>query len=152
MSFRIRFVLCLLVLILFKSQPREIAAQTEVKISSGTKALPLPGESFKLNGHDAFIIAPPNPKPNTNTPWVWYAPTLNGLPQKAEVWMFERFLAEGIAIAGIDAGESYGSPKGCDAYSALFQYLTESRKFSTKPVLLARSRGGLMLYLSLIHI
>ena len=55
-------------------------------------------------------------------PWVWYAPTLLpgqtsalpdiSTPSGAEVWMFERFLEAGVAVAGIDAGESYGSPAG----------------------------------------
>lgn len=114
------------------------------EISAGDKTLPIPGESFRLNGHDAFIIAPPEIKPNT--PWVWYAPTLRGLPSQAEVWMFEQFGKAGIAVAGIDVGESYGSPAGREAYDAFFKYLTSARQFSSRPVLLARSRGGLMLY------
>jgi len=60
--------------------------------------------------------------------------------------MFERFLAKGIAIAGIDVGESYGNPEGRKIYSDLYQYLVTQRKLSKKPCLLARSRGGLMLY------
>ena len=28
------------------------------EISPGRKSLPLPGESFRLDGHDAFIIGP----------------------------------------------------------------------------------------------
>jgi hypothetical protein len=114
------------------------------KISEGNKTLPLKGESFRLNGHDAFVILPK--KVDANTPWVWYAPTLRGLPAKSEIWMFERFLAKGIAIAGIDVGESYGSPHGRERYSQLYQHLITRRKFSRKPCLLARSRGGLMLY------
>ena len=58
--------------------------------------------------------------------------------------MFEQFLAEGIAIAGIDVGESYGSPAGVALYSALYRELTEQRHFAIRPVLLGRSRGGLM--------
>jgi dipeptidyl aminopeptidase/acylaminoacyl peptidase len=116
----------------------------EIKISEGNKKLPIKGESFKLNGRDAFIILPENAK--ADTPWVWYAPTLKGLPAKSEVWMFERFLAKGIAIVGIDVGESYGSPDGRKLFSDLYQYLTTERNFSKKPCLLARSRGGLMLY------
>ena len=113
-------------------------------ITEGKKLLPLPGESFKLDGHDAFILLPPGA--GEGTPWVWYAPTLRGLPAKSEVWMFERFLAKGIAIAGIDVGESYGSPAGRKIYSAFYDQLVTNRKFRPKPCLLARSRGGLMLY------
>ena len=79
-------------------------------------------------------------------PWVWYAPTLRGLPGGAEKWMFERFLKEGIAISGIDVGESYGSPKGRALYSALHKHLVEKHGLAKQACLLARSRGGLMLY------
>jgi pimeloyl-ACP methyl ester carboxylesterase len=108
------------------------------------KALPLPGESWSLEGHEAFVILPAKSDKQGSTPWVWYAPTLPGLPGGAEKWMFERFAAAGIAIAGIDVGESYGSPRGRALYSALYHELTTKRGFASKPVLLARSRGGLM--------
>ncbi|MFK7817829.1 MAG: hypothetical protein AB8G99_03870 [Planctomycetaceae bacterium] len=113
-------------------------------IQPGDKKLPLPGEAFQLDGHDAFVIAPKDVQPNT--PWVFYAPTLKNLPGKEEAWMIERFLQAGIAIAGIDAGESYGSPTGTELYSKLYLHLTTTKGFNKKPVLLARSRGGLMLY------
>ena len=87
-----------------------MAAAAGPVITAGNKSLPLPGEAFKLNGHDAFVILPADAK--SDIPWVWYAPTLRGLPAKSEVWMFERFLKAGVAIAGIDVGESYGSPVG----------------------------------------
>lgn len=108
------------------------------------KKLPLPGETFEVAGRQAFVITPA--KLRADTPWVWYAPTLPNLPGKAEVWMFERFLKRGIAIAGIDVGESYGSPDGSKLYSALYEHLVTKRGFGRRPVLLARSRGGLMLY------
>jgi len=104
----------------------------------------MPGEAFQLDGHDAFVILPKDAA--ESTPWVWYAPTLPGLPSESEQWMFERFLKAGIAIAGIDVGESYGSPTGRAVYDAFYAHLVTTRKFGKKPVLLARSRGGLMLY------
>ena len=58
--------------------------------------------------------------------------------------MFVRFKQAGIAIAGIDVGESFGSPDGSALYSALYDELTQHRGFAAKPVLLGRSRGGLM--------
>ena len=60
--------------------------------------------------------------------------------------MFERFLKAGIAIAGVDVGESYGNPKGRATYAALHQHLVEKRGLAKRACLLARSRGGLMLY------
>ena len=101
-------------------------------------------ETFMVEGHRTFVI-PPLAKPAEGPiPWVWYAPTLPGLPGDAEKWMFERFTHAGIAIAGIDVGESYGSPAGRALYSALYRELTTNRGFAPKPVMLGRSRGGLM--------
>ncbi len=116
------------------------------RITVSQKSLPLRGEPFKINGNDAFVILPKGWQNKKDIPWVWYAPTLSGLPAKAEQWMFERFLAAGVAIAGIDVGESYGSPKGRAKYGDFYNYLIESRNFNNKPCLLARSRGGLMHY------
>ena len=110
------------------------------------KKLPLPGEVFSVAEHAAFVISPAADRRRTPQPWVWYAPTLPGLPSKAEAWMFERFLAAGVAIAGVDVGESYGSPTGVAVYDQLHATLVNERGFAPRPVLLARSRGGLMLY------
>ncbi|MDH3718770.1 MAG: prolyl oligopeptidase family serine peptidase [Planctomycetota bacterium] len=110
------------------------------------KNLPIKGEVFTVNDRTAFLILPEKPKSDHLIPWVWYAPTLRGLPGKEEKWMFDKFLDEGIAIAGIDVGESYGSPKGRAIYSALYKELVEKRGLAKQACLLARSRGGLMLY------
>ena len=114
-------------------------------VGPGSKKLPIEGEVFRLNQHEAFLIRPPDHEGET-IPWVWYAPTLRGLPSKHEVWMFERILAAGVAIAGIDVGESYGSPEGRASYQKFYRYLVDEQKLSERPCLLARSRGGLMLY------
>jgi hypothetical protein len=115
-------------------------------LQAAEKRLPLKGEVFLIQEHTAFLILPDKPKANQPIPWVWYAPTLRGLPGGAEKWMFERFLKAGIAIAGVDVGESYGSPKGRATYSALHKHLVEKRGLAKQACLMARSRGGLMLY------
>jgi len=107
------------------------------------KPLPLPGEVFGVAGHTAFLIAPA--RASRPRPWIWYAPALPGTPGPEEGWMFEQFLAAGVAIAGIDVGESYGSPKGRRLFSALHTALAR-RGYAKRPCLLARSRGGLMHY------
>jgi hypothetical protein len=56
--------------------------------------------------------------------------------------MHEQFLAAGIAVAGIDVGEAYGSPWGNEGLDALYHTMIR-RGFAEKPVLLGRSRGGL---------
>jgi pimeloyl-ACP methyl ester carboxylesterase len=109
------------------------------------KKLPLPGELFTVAGRPAFLITPAGPAADGPRPWVWYAPTLPPYPGPEEAWMFEKFLAAGIAIAGIDVGESYGGPAGCALFSAFYAELHGRRGLSATPVLLGRSRGGLML-------
>jgi pimeloyl-ACP methyl ester carboxylesterase len=107
------------------------------------KELPVPGEVFEVRGHVAFVIPAKGTNGKKPIPWVWYAPTLAGLPGEEERWMFERFGRKGIAVAGIDVGESYGSPAGRELFSAMHAEMTR-RGFSAQPILLGRSRGGLM--------
>jgi pimeloyl-ACP methyl ester carboxylesterase len=105
-------------------------------------------EEFQIGDNKAFVIMPPEAaRLKGPAPWVWYAPTLGKRhPSRDEQWMIDRLHSAGIALAGIDVGESYGSPKGVDVYQAFYKEMTGKRKFRTHPVLLARSRGGLMLY------
>lgn len=117
-------------------------AQTTAPVTP-EKTLPMPGEVFLVEGHTAFVILSDKKTSDGAMPWVWYAPTLPGLPGNEERWMFERFTTAGIAIAGIDVGESYGSADGRKLFSAFHREMTD-RHFSQKPVLLGRSRGGLM--------
>ncbi|MDD5705597.1 MAG: alpha/beta hydrolase [Kiritimatiellae bacterium] len=110
-----------------------------------SKSLPVPGAVFSVAGHTAFLIAPTNMEAGRATPWVWYAPTLSGLPGPEEAWMINKFLEAGMAVAGVDVGESFGSPAGRAIFTSLYEELVR-RGFSKRPCLLARSRGGLMLY------
>ncbi len=107
------------------------------------KKLILDGESFLVNGRPAFILWPPKEKRQTPQPWIMYSPTLPPYPDVHEKWMHEKFIAAGVAVAGIDIGEAYGSPAGQSHFSALYKELTENRGFSSKPCMLGRSRGGL---------
>lgn len=107
------------------------------------KELILPGESFLVADRPAFIFWPAEEKRTKPQPWIMYAPTLPGYPDSHEKWMHEQFVAVGVAVAGIDAGEAYGSPQGQKLMSALYTELTEKREFAAKPCLLGRSRGGL---------
>jgi arylsulfatase A-like enzyme len=107
------------------------------------KELILPGESFLIAGHPAFILTPAAGKRLTPQPWVFYAPTLPPYPDSHEKWMHEQFLAAGVAVAGIDVGEAFGSPRGRRLFDELYRELTERRGFAARPCLLGRSRGGL---------
>jgi len=125
-----------------------LAALLAVAAQDG-RQLPRPGELFDVQGHTAFVIEPEEPSSGSSNgpqPWVWYAPTLPRYPAAEEGWMIDRLLAAGVAVAGVDVGESYGSPTGRALYQALYEELTSARGYAASPVLLARSRGGLMLY------
>jgi len=97
------------------------------------KKLILPGEAFLVQGRPAFVLLPPEKERRQPQPWVLYAPTLAGYPDEHEKWMREQFLAAGVAVAGIDVGEAYGSPRGRELFSALYQELTKKRGFANKP-------------------
>ena len=123
-------------------------AVTAAEVSSSTpppsKQLIMPGEVFAVGGRTAFLFTPatiPGRRGDAK-PWIMYSPTLPGLPDKAEQWMHEQFTRAGIAVAGIDSGESYGSPEAVKAAEALHAEMVR-RGYSTRPAVLGRSRGGL---------
>ena len=110
-----------------------------------TKNLVVPGEVFDVDGHTAFLFTPAEVNalpPGAPRPWILYGPTLAPYPDEAEKWMHERFTEAGVAVAGIDTGESYGSPAAVQATEKLHAEMVK-RGYSTKPALLGRSRGGL---------
>lgn len=110
------------------------------------KNLILPGEVFEVAGRTAFIFTPaeragdePIDRPR---PWILYAPTLPAYPDDAEAWMHEQFTKAGVAVAGVDTGESYGSSAGLNAAEALHAEMVR-RGYAKKPAVFGRSRGGL---------
>lgn len=106
--------------------------------------LALPGtENFTVAGRPAFVYLPPENLRTQPQPWIFYAPALPDVPDNAERWMHEQFLAAGVAVVGVDVGEAYGNPQSRETFDALYRELTERRSFAAKPCLLGRSRGGL---------
>lgn len=108
---------------------------------------------LEVDEHDAFILKPAKPKAGVKRPWVWYAPTLLAdreedwmSPGERHAWIFKRLLAGGVYVAGVDVGESYGSPAGRAVYDRFHDRLVTRYGFSSKPGLLPISRGGLMAY------
>ena len=102
---------------------------------------------FTVAGAPGFIIIPPNGEIGGYHPWLWYAPTFIGaLPGNRHSEYFKPLLDAGFFIAGVDVGESYGSPKGTATYQAFYEYIVETFQLSPKASLLPQSRGGLMLY------
>ena len=110
-------------------------------VAKPVKELILPGESFLFEGHPAFILMPPEEKRRNPQPWIFYAPTLPGYPTCTRSGCTSRFLAAGVAVAGIDVGEAYGSPQGPRALHAFYRELTGKRGLRG-PALPARSQPG----------
>ena len=120
------------------------SVSTKPKSTAASSRLVMPNtENFLVDGRPAFIFLPPEGKRASPQPWIFYAPTLPPYPDEAERWMHEQFLAAGIAVAGVDVGEAYGSPKSHALFDAFYRELTERRGFAMKPCLFGRSRGGL---------
>jgi alpha-beta hydrolase superfamily lysophospholipase len=116
---------------------------TSVTDAASPGKLTLPRQEFKVRDNRAFLLLPEASKRPKPQPWIFYAPTLPDYPDEAERWMHERFLAAGIAVAGVDVGEAYGSPQSHPAFEALYRELVKKRGFASKPCLFGRSRGGL---------
>ena len=121
------------------------ASAQEPAASAPQKNLIVPGEVFSVDGHTAFLFTPAEVNalpPGAPRPWILYGPTLAPYPDEAEKWMHERFTEAGVAVAGIDTGESYGSPIAVAATEKLHAEMVK-RGYAAKPALLGRSRGGL---------
>jgi len=99
-------------------------------------------ETFEVDGHKAYLQAAP--KPAKGKPWIWYAPTVKGdfiiLRHK---FYTDAFLNAGIAIASYDLGEVRGAP-GSTAKFSLFHEAMVELGYSTMPILLGQSRGGII--------
>jgi len=93
--------------------------------------------------------------------WVWYAPSFVGgfappegvpaepgrrLPSDLHAWLLTRCLAAGMAVAGVDVGESAGSSAGRRGFTALWETVVPAYDLAPQACLLAQSRGGLMHY------
>ena len=99
-------------------------------------------EVFDVADHKAYIEVPPQPA--KGKPWIWYGPNVKGdfiiLKHK---FYADAFLNAGIAIASCDLGEVRGSPASTAKFTMFYDEMVK-RGYSTKPILLGQSRGGLM--------
>jgi pimeloyl-ACP methyl ester carboxylesterase len=106
---------------------------------------------IKIGEAKGFLFKPTAGSVHSDLPWVWYAPTLLGgltpkgvYPNASTHWLFTKLLARGIWIAGVDVGESYGSPAGRSVYTHFYKTVSSQYHLSKEPCFLAQSRGGLM--------
>jgi pimeloyl-ACP methyl ester carboxylesterase len=99
----------------------------------------------QVAGRPAFVLEPSVYAPGR--PWVFYAPAFDGsYPTPRQSWIFGRLLEDGIAVAGIDVGESFGNPQSRAWFDAAYEYATRTLRLAARACLVPQSRGGLMLY------
>lgn len=105
---------------------------------------------FLVNGHKAFLVKPPRPRADGSRPWIWYAPTLTDatgkwtLPGARHAKVIRPALDAGCYFAGVDVGESFGSPAGREVFTAFDRLLVDKFRLDSKAMLFPVSRGGLM--------
>ena len=99
-----------------------------------------------VDGHSGFAIQPTIPAKNGRKPWAWYAPAIGKYPNENNAWLLERLVQHGFWICGIDVGESFGNPFGCNLFSKFYDTLIAGFHLNPRACLIAQSRGGLMLY------
>ncbi len=138
-----RICLIAVAVILFASFAAADEPKAKAVKPAAPKKLSLPGENFTVADRPAFVFLPSEEKRTQPQPWIFYAPTLPAYPDEAERWMHEQFLVAGVAVAGVDVGEAYGSPTSHVAIDSLYDELIKNRRFAGKPCLFGRSRGGL---------
>lgn len=105
---------------------------------------PVPGkaEVFEVGGNKAYLYGPAIPA--AGKPWIWYAPTINGdVIIARHKKYFDAFMQSGIALAGFDLGEVRGAPGSTARFTDFYDAMIK-RGYSSKPILLGQSRGGLM--------
>src|SRR5437879_1692756 len=86
--------------------------------------LPKAPETFESDGHTASMYAAP--KPARGKPWLWYAPTLNGVSIVQRKLYFESLMNAGIGIAGFDLGEVRGAPASTAKFSLFYDWMVKS--------------------------
>ena len=98
---------------------------------------------FSLGASRGFVVIPPRAGEGPAIPWVWYAPTINGYPNARLHWLFSRLVSHGVALAGLDVGETYANPDARRRFWAFYQECRTRFRLAEKACLLAQSRGGL---------
>ena len=110
---------------------------------------------IQVDGWRGFILEPTAPAP-TPVPWIWYCPTfMKGPPSQYDGpkpnreyhdKLVRTILDRGVAVAGVDAGDTLGRPSARKAFSAFYAYVVKHHGLDRRVRFLAESRGGLYAY------
>lgn len=105
---------------------------------------------FPVGEARGFVILPADEEPIADGPWLWYAPTFisepHPLPSDLHAWYAQPALEAGIAVAGVDVGESWGAPAGREIFTEFHRLCVEHFELRRRACLFPQSRGGLMHY------
>jgi hypothetical protein len=83
-----------------------LTVQEEVEEFGGRRV------NLLFDGHPAFLLLPKGDAPAKPRGWIWYAPTFHKqYPNARHAFLIKRVFEAGLGFAGVDVGESYGSPE-----------------------------------------
>ena len=95
--------------------------------------------NFQVDSRACRVVLPQTSAPGR--PWIWRARFWGHEPQ-TDLALLER----GFAVAYMDVGGLFGSPRAVAHWDQFYALLTEQHGFSPKPALEGMSRGGLIIY------
>ncbi len=98
-----------------------------------------PRYDFELAGRVVTVVTPAKAAPGT--PWLWRGEFFG-----AFATVDEALLKLGWHVVYMACPNTFGSPDTMERWSQLYDELTARHGFSTRPVLLGMSRGGLYVY------
>jgi pimeloyl-ACP methyl ester carboxylesterase len=122
------------------SQPAELKVKREWEQFGGRRL------DVEVAGRSGFILQPRQAGGDKPMEWVWFAPQFAQYPSRRHAWIAERVLAAGMALAGVEVGESCGNVEGRETFTRFHAAVTARFHLARKAVLLPQSRGGLMHY------
>ena len=105
-------------------------------------------EDFRIGdkGSTASSSCRPMRPPAARNPGFWYAPTFvnspGALPDQEHDWLFRQFLAHGMAIAGVNVGESFGNPAGRAAFTEFHRGSPRTTGWTGRPASCRRAAAG----------
>lgn len=91
-----------------------------------------------VDGRPGWVLEPSEPRPGR--PWVWKAEFPDCWPE-----LDAALLAEGVHIAHLVVGNTFGCPVALDLWDR-FRVLLQAEGLTSRPALVAHSRGGLYAY------
>src|SRR5262245_56289835 len=88
--------------------------------------------SLDIGKHKGFLLHPAKPAGDSARPWVWYAPTIGSHPNQSNEWVLRKLLDQGFYVAGVNVGESFGSPAGRKVFTDFHEHLVREHKMEAK--------------------